>query len=290
LRNSRQSALLAAGLSLGILLYIAATVLSFDADDPTSGLSPLPTLALTFATGLGALSLGYGLTILLGGQASLPLVEHMAHLTRSTHVVEIVDELHRPKGWRCLRDISLYLPVLIFVMSITLAWDVHNFHSPEFPVLHDLLHQLDIFSKPVQPSVWRHAVDFIPPMIIFVAAAGAVPSLVLPYYRRFKITSVNSDPFHTDLLLSTLGLLAGFGALLSLGGYLFKVLWWGNGPRYYEYVLPTMLGLSIHYTIGAFLARDRSEKMVVAKLEDHTTMRIVKGTVRIEESTPDDTR
>jgi hypothetical protein len=127
-------------------------------------------------------------------------------------------------------------------------------------------------------------------MVIFIAVAGAIPSLVLPYYRRFKITGVNSDPFHTDLLLSALGLLVGVGAILTLGGYLLKVLWWGNGPRYYEYVLPTMLGLSIYYAIGAFLARDRSEKMVVAKLEDHTTIRIVKGTVRIEESEPDDTR
>jgi hypothetical protein len=146
----RRFAFLAFGLSLGILLYFAAAVLSFDGDESTAGLSPLPTLAVTFATGVGALSLGYGLTTLLGGQPSLALAELMVRLTRSRHVAEILDEQDRPKGWRCLRDIRLYLPFLIFVMSITLAWDVHNFHSPEFPLLHDLMHQLDIFSKPVQ--------------------------------------------------------------------------------------------------------------------------------------------
>ena len=43
-----------------------------------------------------------------------------------------------------------------------------------------------------------------------------------------------------------------------------------------------MLGLSVHYAIGAFLGRDRAEDMVKKMFEARSRERVVRGAVHIE--------
>lgn len=56
----------------------------------------------------------------------------------------------------------------------------------------------------------------------------------------------------------------------------------GKGPYYYHFIIPAMLGLSVHYAIGAFLGRDRAEDMVKKMFEARSRERVVRGAVHIE--------
>lgn len=91
-------------------------------------------------------------------------------------------------------------------------------------MFHDLLHAIDVFSKPLQENLTSYSVSAIPYMLILVFVAGLVPSMVLPYFRRFKITGVNSGPFHTNILFTIVGFIAGLGATLTLIDLIYEVL------------------------------------------------------------------
>ena len=109
-------------------------------------------------------------------------------------------------------------------------------------------------------------------MVFFVAVAGVVPSMILPYLRKFKITSVNAAPFHRDILFSTVGAVFGLTIVLSLIDVIYGALT-GNQPHYYDYVLSTMVGLSLHYSLGAYMGRKKAEEMVEKILETGSTIR-----------------
>ena len=214
---------------------------------------------------------------------SLRLAEFMARVTRSRHVIEVIDEEPRTIGHRFVRQgFLLYMPALVFIISVTLDWDIHNLHDPQAGIFHPLLHALDTFSKPISMDPIVYSVDAIPAMIVLIAIAGVAPSMAVPYFRRFKVTGINSDPFHTNLLYTVIGLVVGLGALLTLVGLIYKILWVGKGPTYYHYVLLAMLGLSLHYTIGAFFGREKSENMVMTRLMASSGKRVVRGTVSIQ--------
>lgn len=127
-----------------------------------------------------------------------------------------------------------------------------------------------------------YSIEMLLVMLVLVAIAGIVPSIVLPYFRKFKVTGVNSGPFHTDLLFTVVGFIVGLGALLTVLGLVYEVLWVGKGPSYYHYVVPVMLGLCVHYSIGASWGRDRAEIMVQRMLEVREGRRIVRGKVNIQ--------
>ena len=76
-------------------------------------------------------------------------------------------------------------------------------------------------------------------------------------------------------------LVAGLGVLLTLTGFLYDIWWSDQGPRYYRYILPAMIGLSIHFSLGAFLGRDTAEDIVKKILEKQTRERVFQGTVNI---------
>jgi hypothetical protein len=122
------------------------------------------------------------------------------------------------------------------------------------------------------------------PMIILITITGSAPAAALPHFRRFKVTGVNSGSFHTNLLFTIVGFVVGLGAVLTLVGLIYEVSWVGKGPYYYHYIIPAMLGLSLHYSMGAFLGRDKSEEMIKSKLERHPGKRVIRGTVSIEEA------
>jgi len=248
-------------------------------------------MIITVIGGLVSLGLGSASVLVFGGVASLKLVEFISRFTRAKHALEPIEEDRQtPLQNRVSKQaMAILMPLLIFVLSTSLAWDIHNLHDPRTSIFHGILHALDIFSKPITSEPVSYSMEIILVMIVLVAIAGIVPSLVFPYFRKFKITGINSGPFHTDLLIATVGLVTGLGVILTLIGLVFEVMWVGTGPYYYHYVIPVMIGLSLHFTIGMFIGRDRSEEMVKARLEAHKGKRVVKGSVNIQVSKPEGT-
>ena len=247
-------------------------------------------LVVTAIGGLASFALGYVSVVVFGGRASLGLVEFMSRFTRAKHVVEFAEEKPLTFGGRIRKDVIVVaLPALVFLLSIGLGWDIHNLHDPRTSFFHPILHTLDIFSKPLIGEPLFYSIEIVLVMIFLVAIAGIVPTLVLPYFRRFKITGINSGPFHTDLLMTLVGTIVGLGAVLTLIGVIFEALWVGQGPSYYHFVIPVMMGLSLQYAIGALAGRTKAEDMVGARLEAHAGKRVVKGTVTVHPRTREGT-
>jgi hypothetical protein len=281
MRTKKQLLLISLSFAAGAALYAFAVISTFGPELGTSG--PLVIMALIAVGGLGVLGLGYASAVVIGGMISLKVADFIARFTRAKHVVEVVDEepktlIHRVTGGAFI----FYVPVLVFIMSMTLGWDIHNLHDSRTSIFHPLLHSLDVFTTSTHITLVSYSVDIILPMIALIAIAGIAPSIALPYFRKFKITGVNSGPFHTDLLLTVVGFIVGLGAILTLLGLVYEVLWVGKGPYYYRYLIPAMLGFSLHYGIGAFLGRDKSENMIQAKVETSLGKRVIRGKVNIE--------
>jgi hypothetical protein len=271
-----------------VFLYIFAVFSIFGFEFHGSGLNLFYITLLLLLGGLGALVLGYGSVIILGGMVSLKLAEFIARVTRSRYVIEAIDEKSRTNDHGVFRrDFMFYRPALVFILAVAMAWDIHNLHDPRMSIFHLLLHELDVFPDYIDMGLLT---DIIPAMVALIAIAGATPSIVLPYFRRFKITGINSSPFHTGFLSTVLGFVAGLGALLTLIGFIYQVLWVEKGPYYYHYVLLAMLGLILHYTVGTFLGRDKAENMVITALTTSSGDRVIRGTVNIQGLLTDNNR
>ncbi len=274
--------LLRAALSfgLGIAFYIYAIFSAFRALSPTS-IVFWRTLVLTIIGGFGSLFLGYFFVILIGGGLSLQLTEFIARLNNSRHVIEVVEGESRPTGNIITNYAALIIPSLIFFTLVTLAWDIHTIHASTLADINAVLHTLDVFSKPTSVNSVTYSIDIIPVMIILLAISGFIPAMVLPYFRRFRVTGVNGGPFHLDLLFTVIGAFTGLSVILTLAGFLFNTLWMGQGPHYYHFVIPAMVGFSIDFSIGAFLGRSRAENMVKSTLEKEVGERVFLGTVEV---------
>lgn len=272
---------------LGLILYLYGILSSFGVSLGSFEFYEIVTV--TAIGGLVSLGLGYVSIVVFGGMASLRLVEFISRFTRAKHVVELADEKQPTLQGRISKQgIIIVMPILIFLLSVGLAWDIHNLHDPRTWIFHSILHALDVFSKPLIAEPVYYSIEIVLVMIVLVAIAGVIPSLVLPYFRRFKVTGVNSGPFHTDLLINLVGFVVGLSAILTLIGVVFEVMWVGQGPSYYHYVIPVMMGLSLQYTIGIFMGRDRSEDMVEDMLETHSGERVLKGTISIQRHVRDE--
>lgn len=276
MRTKKQSLIISLSLLLGFCLYVFASLLAFRSDSDEI-------ILLTSISGFFVLVLGYESAIILGGKMSLGLAEFISRITRSTHVVEVIED----EPTKTIRNMitqklsALFVFALVFVLSVALSWNIFNLHDPQTGIFHPLLHALDVFSKSTSLNPIVYSVEVIPAMVILIAIGGVVPSIALPYLRKFKITGVNSEPFHTYLLFTVIGLVAGFGVLLTLVGFIYEELW-SDKDLYYRYVLLAMLGLSLHYSIGSFLGRDKSEDIVKAMLDAESGKRVTVGTVSIQ--------
>jgi hypothetical protein len=264
--------------SLSIAFFVYAIFSAFRTLSPTS-LVFWRTLGYTSIGGFGALILGYLFVILLGGRFSLQLTEFIAHLNNSRHVIEVVDDDSRPTGNVITRYALFLIPCLIFFTLVTLAWDIHTIQPGTITDLQAVLQIFDVFSKPLSANSVTYSIEIIPIMILLLAIAGFIPAMVLPYFRKFKVTGVNGGPFQLDLLFTIVGAFTGVSVILTLMGFLFNTLWMGQGPHYYHFVVPAMIGLSIDFSIGAFMGRNRAEKMVKNMLEKGVGERIFLGTV-----------
>ena len=212
-------------------------------------------------------------------------------LNKSQHTIEIIEETKKDRRG-LIRDAPLlYISALVFIISLALALNIHYLHTTTDVTLtsflssdlHYLLNMLDIFLKPASADSLRYSIEIIPMMAFFVVVAGVVPSMVLPYFRKFRVTSVNAAPFHKDILFSIVGTVLGLTAVLSLVDIIYGTLT-GNQPHYYNYALPTLVGFSLHYSLGNYLGRDKAEAMVEKMLKTRTSKRVFQGKVTIQET------
>jgi len=273
-----------------MLSYVVAVFLTFRPRSSGSNYIELVTFGLTIVGGSSVFVLGYISVVILGGRFSLRLVEFTSRLNGSSHAIEVKDETHANSGG-LIKDASiLYIPVLVLLISLALALNIHYLNTatditfPSFlSMVKNTLSVLDIFLKPTGIASLTYSIEIIPVIVFFVAVAGVLPSIVLPYLRRFKVTGVNAAPFHKDILFSVVGALFGLTIVFSLVDIIFGVLI-GGQPHYYNYVLPTMVGFSLHYSLGAYFGVGKAEDMVEKTLNAGSSRRVFQGKVIIQES------
>jgi hypothetical protein len=265
---------------IGIAFYVYAIFSAFNFLTVTS-IVFWRTLVLTIIGGIGALIMGYFFVILLGGRLSLRITESIARLNNSRHVIEVLENESKHNENILTKYASLIIPSLIFFTLMTLAWDIHTIQVGSVADLGVLLPFLDVFSKPPTVNSVTYSIEIIPVMMLLLAIAGFIPAMVLPYFKNFKVTGVNGGPFHLDLLFTVIGAFTGLSVILTLTGFLFNTLWMGQGPHYYHFVIPAMVGLSIDFSLGAFLGRYRAENRIKMMLEKEEGERIFLGTVEV---------
>lgn len=274
-----------------MLLYVGAIFYTFRFHYSRGYFEELDAFVFTSIAGVAVFAIGYTSVVVLGGKVSLGLVEFISRLGGSRHAIEVKEE-QQTDNRILIKDTSLlYIPALVFIISLTLALNIHYLHTTtniaSFPsflssILQTALNTLDVFLKPTSIGSLRYSIEIIPIMVFLVAIAGVIPSIVLPYFRKFKITSVNAAPFHRDILFSAAGALFGLTIALSLVDVIYGSLT-GTEPRYYDYVLPTMVGFSLHYSLGAYMGRKKAEEMVEKTLKTGSTKRVFQGKISIQE-------
>lgn len=160
-------------------------------------------------------------------------------------------------------------------MGFLNADSVHSGVSKPF------FHLLDIFARPVNVNPILYSVQVTPTMILFALLAGIVLSICLPYFRKFNVTGINSGPFHTTLLLTIVGVVAGISVLFTLFGVFYEVLFLNKPPLFYHYIILDSVALSLCYAVGSYLGLERAEEMVRKELVSRKWSRVVEGSVTV---------
>jgi hypothetical protein len=232
-----------------------------------------PELLLVFGTtalaGLGSLALGYAWMVLIGGHCSMGVAKRFARITKSKQIFEVRPDDPPGKAGILERTYLFYVSVLMFLLLTSLAWDMYNVDGRSALFLRPVVHALDAFSKPAKVSPLLYSTELLPILLVLLALVGIVPSLALPYLRRFKITSVNSLPFHAAVLTTFTGFIVGLGAGLALIDLIYRVLWLNKAPIFYHFVILVAMGLSIQFALGTYLGRRKSELLVEERLRRH---------------------
>lgn len=259
----------ASAVTLGVLFYIIATLSTFTpAQVRVSGLSPVVIIMLDSSAGVAVILIGYVSMIAVGGASSLGLGRLLARITRSKQVIQLLQDDKRSGVSRALEETYLvYTSVLVYILTVAIGWDFYNLDGPRASIFQPLVRALDAFSTKLITNPVTYSVEFLPVVVLLVALAGLVPSIALPYFRKFKVTSVNGSAFHTAFLLTFSTLIVGSSAILTIFGLLYNVLWTKSAPIYYHDFLLVMVGLSVHYSVGTWLARDKAERMISERLK-----------------------
>ena len=259
-------------LILGFVAYSVAAVSTFSIPQLTHvGLDPFAVAVFTSIVGLLVVGLGYGSIILLGGMCSLNIAGLIARLTKTKQVIRPKDEkfLHLGKAL-IAKSHLVYLPLVLFFTSIAIGWDIYSADpsrtaSTRPGVLRLVLHSLNFLATPQRASGVLFSLRLTPGLIVITMISGLVPSIALPYFRRFKIIGINSGPFHSTLLTAVLGSIIGVNILVSLLGIFYNFLWAG-APSSYHYALLVLIGFSLHYSAGTYIGRGKAESIIFRRL------------------------
>lgn len=241
---------------------------------PTFG--PAVMTASISVAGSVAVALGYLMVSFLGGSVSLRLGRFVARLTHSKQIVEIAKTRTSLRTKLRHRAHWLYLPMLLFISTVGLGWDVYNADSPKAGFFQPVLHALDIFSRPppgTSPILFSG--HLIPALILLTAVAGVVPTLVVAYFGSFKVTGVNTWPFHIGMLYSEVGVLAGLGVILTLVGLFYRSLWLNRAPLPYHFGILTLLGFSLHFSLGMYIGIRNAEGKIMAQINRPQSRRLI---------------
>ncbi len=87
-------------LGLVTLLYVVGVFATFKPRSSGMEYGEFVAFVLTFAGGMVTLALGYASAILLGGKASIEIVELTSRINKSKHALEIVEEPKTKKQGR----------------------------------------------------------------------------------------------------------------------------------------------------------------------------------------------
>ena len=189
-----------------------------------------------------------------------------SRITKSKQIVEVKSDDPPTKAGIFERTYLFYISTLMFLLLVSLAWDVYNADGRGALSLRPIIHALDAFARPGKMSPLVYSAELLPILLVLLALVGIVPSLALPYLRRFKITSVNSAPFHFMILTTFAGFVVGIGAGLALVGLIYRVLWIDQAPVFYRFVVLVAAGLSIQFALGTYLGRGKSEMLIEERL------------------------
>jgi hypothetical protein len=255
-------------LALGVALYgLAATSTFTLAQFRFSRLDPIILMLDSIGAGIVAVGVGYASMTLVGGRLSLVITRSICRATGAHQVISISEGgSGGSKSTIFQRAYFLYASLLVFAFSIGVAWDLYNADGPKSAFLRPLIHALNAFSRPANMSPVVFSQHLLPVLLVLLAIGGLVPSFALPYFRKFKITGVNSPPFPLSALWTTGGSVIGLSVVLALVGIIYNSLWANKGPIYYHFTLLVMLGFSVHFALGTYLARGRSERMIEGSL------------------------
>ncbi len=262
----------AAPLILGFVAYIVAAVSTFSIPQLTLvRLDPFAVAVFTSIVGFLVIGLGYGSIVLLGGMCSLSIAGLIARLTKTKQVIRPKDEklLHLGKAL-IAKSHLVYLPLVLFFTSIAIGWDIYSADpsstaSTRPGMLRLVLHSLNFLATPQRATGVLFSLRLTPGLIVITMISGLVPSIALPYFRRFKIIGINSGPFHSTLLTAVLGSIIGLNILVSLLGIFYNVLWAG-APTSYHYALIVLIGFSLHYSAGTYIGRGKAESIILRRL------------------------
>ncbi len=269
-----------------LLLYLAAALLTFR---QSNRLGALFVFSLTAIGGLALFGLGYVSIIGFGGKSSLNLFDFFSKFNGSKHLIKLQETNENRRNLANFPSI-IYMPAIVFLVAMAIALNVHyldltfpiTFRAIPTPAIQTILTSLDIFLKPTSIGSFKYSLEIIPIMVFFVFCAGIVPSIVSPYFRKFKVTGVNSVPFHKATLLNLIGAAFGITVVLSLVNVIYGFLI-GSQPRYYSFLLPALLGFSLQYFLGLYSGRDKAEQMIEINLKTVNRKHVFIGEVKIND-------
>jgi hypothetical protein len=259
-------------LILGFIAYSVAAVSTFSIPQLTHvGLDEFAIAGLTFIAGLFAIGLGYESIVLFGGVCSLSFVGFIARVTKSRQLIESREKSPELRKILIEKSHLVYLPALLFFTSIGLGWDIYTVVPPRttrvVSLTRSFLYSLNFFATPQRANAVLFSLRLTPALILITVISGIVPSIALPYFRRFKVTGINAGPFHSSLLTAVIGSVVGLSIVLSFLEIFYKI-WGGGAPTSYHYALIVLVGLSLHYAAGTYIGRDKAESIVLRKLID----------------------
>jgi len=272
LRDHRAVIDSAAPLILGFVAYSVAAVSTFSIPQLTHvHLDQVAIAFLTSMAGLLVIGLGYGSIVLLGGICSLNIAGLFSKLTKTRQLIDPKEEKSLELRKVLIEKSHLvYLPLVLFFSSIAIGWDIYSIIPPRTTTTRPgtlglVLRSLNFFATPQRANAVLFSLRLTPGLIAITLISGLVPSIALPYFRRFKIVGINSGPFHSTVLTAVFGSVVGLSILVSLLGIFYKVLWAG-APTSYHYALIVLIGFSLHYSAGTYIGRGKAESIILGRL------------------------
>jgi hypothetical protein len=272
-------------LGLGVLFYAIAATTTFTGNQfKFARLDPVILIVESLAAGLASLGLGYVLMILVGGRLSLDIARGVCRVTGARQVIKATGGMSTSSANSLFqRAYFAYATLLVFAFSVGIGWDLFNADGPKASFLRPLIHALDVFARPVKVNAVAYSAGLLPVLLVLIILGGLVPAFALPYFRNFKVTGVNSPAFHIGALSTVGGFVIGLSVVLALVGLVYNALWVNKGPLSYHFTLLVLVGLSLHFALGTYIGRDRSERMIAGSLRNsHDSKFVFLGSVDLK--------